>query len=64
MIPHCILSQIVHQKEIHEGKLKDKKFVLLFLCNVSLIINLGWVVDGGRWNNIYEVAWSTFARYT
>jgi hypothetical protein len=57
MIIHCMLSQIVHhQKEIHEGKLKDKKCVLLFLCNVSLIINLRRIVDGGGWNHIYEVA--------
>ncbi len=36
----CLFSQIIHHcKGIHECKLKERKCVLLFVCNASLIIN-------------------------
>jgi len=42
VINHCLLSQIVHhRKGNHEGKMKERKCVLLFVCNANLITNLG-----------------------
>jgi hypothetical protein len=38
---------------------RERRFVLLFVCNARLISNLDGAIDGGRWSYIYEIIGGT-----
>jgi hypothetical protein len=38
---------------------RERRFVLLSVCNARLILNLDGAIDGGRWSYFYEIIGGT-----